>query len=308
MQWQLQQLEKLSNALSSDEVLSMLNFGQEVLLDDMRRTEHHCRSLELPEHRLARGVLEGPKFQHWFAADEPSALMLESGPDLNILGRASALSYVSILVLEKLVDQEPAIAICHFCRRHLSSVDDCCGPQGMMRGLISQLLRKFPNLDLSFASSGRQFREQLESYHLDALCEFFRKVVERLPQDAVLFCIVDSVDCFERQEWVETCRVAMRGLQDMTHDFSAGATFKLLITSPVRSRYVSKIFTARQRVLLTGTGTSRDDPTERELERSGRSKRETRASGAWVPAGHDGISEDDLSDSDFSSISEQPRE
>jgi hypothetical protein len=97
----------------------------------------------------------------------------------------------------------------------------------------------------------------------------------------------------------------IREIQDILHEYEFGPVFKLLVTSPVRSRYVGRTFTPQCRLLLSGDDTAgRNDPTEREMTMGARRPR-ARESNAFrslrnmFPAGIEDSSEG-LSDSDFS--------
>jgi len=282
----------------------MLGVSAEVPIEDHRRIHRRCQSSEPSDDQIARGIIEGPGFREWLCTDDSSALFIEGGPVLDFYGHAS-LPLMSCLAIKYLEGKEPAVAIYHFCKRHLSPKDPIQGPQGMMRSLICQILRLFQSqVDLGFTSGGR-YREQLESHNLHILCDCFAQVVKQLPVETVLFCIIDSIDRFERHEWADDCRYMIRELQDILHEYECGPVFKLLVTSPTRSRYIKGTFTARDRLLLSGDGFGgRHDPTEREMSRGTRrpKARESdsfRSLSNMFPEGVE-ASSDDLSESEYS--------
>lgn len=302
---QLKRLQEVASGLTHADLLDILNVNAEAPIEDFRRIHRACQSVEPSDSQIAQGIFEGARFKEWLSADDSAALFIEGGPALAFHGRFASLSLMSCLVIECLEGKEPAISIHHFCRRHISSKDSIQGPQGMMRSLICQVLRLFHNqVNLSFTSS-RRYREQLESHNLHILCDCFANVVKQLPADTVLFCIIDSIDCFEKHEWAEDCRFMIREIQDILHEYEYGPVFKLLLTSPVRSRYVGGTFTSHCRLLLSGDGSSgRNNPTEREMSMGAR-RPKARESNAFrtlrhmFPAEMEESSEG-LSDSDFS--------
>ncbi|KAI1630225.1 hypothetical protein EDD37DRAFT_645943 [Exophiala viscosa] len=302
---QIKSLQKAASGLTQADMFDILNVNAETRIEDFRHIHRACQSLDPSDSQIAQGIIEGARFKQWLSADESGALFIEGGPALTFHGRFASLSLMSCLVIECLEGKAPAISIHHFCRRHTSSKDSLQGPQGMMRSLICQVLRLFDDqVDLSFAFS-RRHREQLESHSLQMLCDCFANVVKQLPADTVLFCIIDSIDCFEKHEWAEDCRLMIRELQDILHEYEYGPVFKLLVTCPVRSRYVGGTFTSQCRLSLSGDGSAgRNDPTEREMSMGTRRPR-ARESDAFrslrnmIPAGMEESSED-LSDSDFS--------
>ena len=233
---QIKGLQQVTNGLTSGDLLEILNVNAEAPIEDFRRIHRACQLVEPSDSQIAKGIFEGPRFKEWVSADDSAALFIEGGPTLAFYGCFASLSLTSCLVIECLQGKAPAITIHHFCRPHASPKDSIPGPQGMMRSLICQVLQLLPkDANLSFTTSIR-YRKPLESYNLHTLCECFANVVKQLPADTVLFCVIDSIDCFEQPEWAEDCWFAIREIQDILHDHDDGPVFKLLVTSPHRSR------------------------------------------------------------------------
>ena len=259
---QIEMLEKAATSLSQDDLLDILSVSADSAIQDLRQTFRACQ--DLSASHIARGIIEGRVFKEWLSTDASSALLIEGGLSSASYGRNTPMSLMSSAVIESLHDKDPAVAIYFFCGSHTSSKDSIRGPHGMMRSLICQILRSFL-VDLDFISS-RRYREQLESFNLHALCNCFGKLVKRLPMDSVLVCIIDGICFFEKKEWAEDCQNAIRDLQDIADDDELGAVFKLLITSPSRSRYVGSTWPAQQRLLLPADDLSgRGGPTERQI-------------------------------------------
>jgi hypothetical protein len=302
---QLKRLQKATSGLTQADLLDILSVHAEAPIEDLRRIHRACQSVESSDYQIAQGIFEGTKFREWLTADDSAPLFIEGGPAFSFHGRFASLSLMSCLAVECLEGKESAISIHHFCRRHISSKDPVQGPSGMMRSLICQVLRLFHNqVDLGFMST-RRYREQIESHNLHILCDCFANVIKQLPADTVLFCIVDSIDCFERHEWAEDCRFMIREIQDLLYEYDCGPVFKLLVTSPVRSRYVGGTFNSQCRLLLSGDGSGgRNNPTEREMSKGAR-RPKAKESDAFrslrnmFPAEMEDSSEG-LSDSDFS--------
>lgn len=271
---QIEMLEKAATSLSQDDLLDILGVSADSPIQDLRRIIRAGQSTELSASHIAKGIIEGQKFKDWLSTDASAALFIEGGSSSASHGRNTPISLMSSVVIESLHDKEPAVAIYFFCGSHTSSKDSIKGPQGMMRSLICQILRLF-SVELDFISS-RRYREQLQSLNLHTLCDCFGKLVKRLPMDTVLICIIDSICFFEKKEWAENCRKAVNDLQDLADDDELGAVFKLLITSPSRSRYVGGTLPSQCRLLLQEDDSNgRDGPTERQI--SMRARRPARA-------------------------------
>lgn len=298
---QVKRLQLQISGLTQPDLLNILGVDGESHIEDYRRVHRACQSIEPSDSQIAQAIIGGPTFQGWVSADDSAAIFVEGGPALGFHGCLASLSLMSCLVIEHSVGQEPAILIHHFCRRHIASKDPIQGPQGMMRSLTSQVLRFFDNqVDLKFNFSHRD-REQLESHNLQTLCSCFANVVKQLSPDMVLMCIIDSIDCFERREWAEDCKFMIKEIQDLLYEYDYGPVFKLLITSPARSRCVGGLFKPQHRLLLSNDGFGRNTPTEREKSMAAR-RPKARESNTFrslrnmLPTAVDGSSEE-LSDS-----------
>jgi hypothetical protein len=266
---QIEMLQKAATSLSQDDLLDILDVSADSPIQDLRRIIRAGQSTELSASHAAKGIIESKRFKDWLSTDASAALFIEGSSSLASYGRNTPMSLVSSVVIENLHDKEPAIAIYFFCGSHTSLKDPIKGPHGMMRSLICQILRLF-SVNLDFISS--RYHKQLQSLNLHTLCDCFGKLVRRLPVDTVLFCIIDSICFFEKKEWAEGCRKAVNDLQDLADDDELGAVFKLLITSPLRSRYVGGALPSQCRLLLPADGLNgRDGPTER--QRSMRARR-----------------------------------
>lgn len=121
-------------------------------------------------------------------------------------------------------------------------------PQGLVRSLLAQLVQEF-KFDLSIIPL-RRAREQLQARQLRFLCELFVGLIQQIPADATIFCIIDGIRDFELKEWKDDCIKAVTMLRDLVHDDRVEATFKLLILSPTRTKYVAQEFPRCERLCL----------------------------------------------------------
>lgn len=301
---QIDRLERAAASLSPDELLDMLDVSARSPIQDLQRIIRAGQSTDISADHIAKGIIEAGMFTDWLSAGISAALFIEGRSSLDHYGRNTPMSIMSSTVIEHFGDKEPAVAIHFFCGPHTSSTDTMRGPHGMMRSLICQTLRLFP-VKLDFISS-RRYSEQLQILDFPTLCDCFVKIVKRLPADAVLICIIDSICFFENKEWAENCREAVNDLQDLVYDDGLSPLFKLLITSPLRSRYVADTFAPECRMLLQGdNSTGRRGPTERQIsmmaQRFAKPKESDLLQSLRAKSGPDSEMEghcDDLSDSD----------
>ena len=269
LKMQIEMLQRAATSISKDDLLDMLGVSANSPVEDLQHALRAGQSIDLSATHIAQGIIEGETFRGWLSTDASAALFIEGGLSSASNGRNTPMSLLSSMVIKSLHDKEPAVTIYFFCGSHTSSRDSIKGPHGMMRSLICQILRLF-SVNLDFIST-RRYSEQLQSLNLHTLCDCFVKLVKRLPMDNVLVCIIDSICFYENTEWVEDCQKAIHDLRDLADDDEVGPVFKLLITSPLRSRYIAGTWQAQDRLLVPMDDLSgRGGPTERQISRRDR--------------------------------------
>ncbi|KAK6374550.1 hypothetical protein LTR64_002661 [Lithohypha guttulata] len=266
---QIQELERAANALTLDDMLEILDIGREHPLFDSRKI---LRSTpEVSQSELALSITTDDAFREWQAADTSAELFIETQLSSVSSRHVSAVSLVSSNLVQSLQDRPEATVIYFFCGHHTAMSDAMRGPSGMMRSLITQILRLCP-VRLDFVSV--RLRQQLELLNFRALCETFTRLVRQFPVTTVLSCIVDSISFFEGHDIVQDCKSAVEVLQDLVYNPELGALLLLLVTSPTR------MFPSECRLsIMNDDLVGRNRATERRLSEAGIRARETNHSG-----------------------------
>jgi len=268
----IKELEKAAVALTQDDLLEILDVSRDLPLFDFRKVDR--ADPDLSDSHVALGISTDHKFKEWQAQELSATQILFVETQMATLStrHVSAVTLVSFHLIASLHDQPEATVVYFFCGQHTSSTDTAQGPKGMMRSLISQLLHVC-QVRLDFVSL--RLRQQLERLDLKGLCECFSRIVKRLPATTVLFCIVDSINYFERRDWLDETTHIIDILQDLVDDSELEARLLLLMTSPIRTRHISNMFPPEARLSIRGedsTGT-RSHMTERQLAEASRRPR-----------------------------------
>lgn len=256
-----------SKTLRSEDLLEILGVHRNHPECDLRRILRRA-SPEDDSDQVALGITKGQKFSRWHSRVESAALFIEGS-----LPSASDCDVpFTSLVSSCFVDSVKSHAMCiyFFCGHHTRSIpntsDSFSSPSAMMRSLITQIIRE-SKMEINFI--GHYLRSKLEVLDFRALCNCFKLFIENLPMETVLFCIIDGVSSFERREWSDDCRKAIDDLQDLTYDAGMNTIFKLLVTSPSRTRKIGNSFKIEERLQLDSDDwhdrDGRDFPTEREM-------------------------------------------
>lgn len=133
-------------------------------------------------------------------------------------------------------DQDPfkgarVLTLWHFCAEHKHLNDPNAGPIGLLRSLLAQLPTPWPCFDPTIAGRLRNF----DNSSVDDLKDTLVFLVEQLPPNVIVFCILDDITTLERQAWEEDAIKVVDALISVTNVRSQ-CVFKLLMTSPTKSR------------------------------------------------------------------------
>lgn len=276
MEKQIKGFQEATYGIPEADLLDILDINENTVWSDFHTVAKRRQNVEAIDYDFAKGVYQGERFNEWLSGDS-AALFLESFGVQAFHGRFSPLSVVTCSIIEQMKTDVSTKCIYHFCHLHTSPTDSAPGPSGMLRSLTSQLLRLFPKQTSLGFTSGRRYRDELQSWNIGFLCDCFSNVLKQLTPDANIICVIDGIDCFEKHRWAEDCRRMMRDLLDIVHEDDISPIFKLLVTSPVRSRYAGPMFPVENRFQLTeSTSGGRENPTEREILMSMRRPRAER--------------------------------
>lgn len=252
----VQQFEQASSALSVTDLLDILALPNTHPDGDLQQAFLRIDP-NGGEAELALKVNSGQVFKEWQGEDEAPPLFIEGGlPPSN--RRSTALGIISSTLIKSQEGSPCATSIYYFCGMHDNTQDSICGPQGLLRSLVGQILQKF-DVNLDFISM--LSRPLIEKLNIRALCDCFAKLVKQLPARTVLFCIIDGVSFFETALWANDTAKVIGDLRALAYDSDVGAIFKLLVTSPRRSKFVASIFEPETRLTVGDTrrhGSERD--------------------------------------------------
>lgn len=177
-------------------------------------------------------------FQRWIMNNNADLILIEGRFERHF-GKTSPISYFCAHLVYKLSEQQPptTLTLHFFCGQHVAASQDLRGPRGLMRSLISQFLRVWPRVSLdNWVPSG--FSGNNESISMESLCHLFKFVTKQIPPHYTLLCIIDDITQLERDEWKTDYRAIMRMLEAMVKSTDTWLRFKVLITSPGRSKWL----------------------------------------------------------------------
>ncbi|KAK4187375.1 hypothetical protein QBC35DRAFT_234990 [Podospora australis] len=216
---------------------TLLNVKQGHEEQDLAYVRRQDSEFDTKSKSAAAQVFVNPNFQRWMTTCDPDIVHIEGRLE-RLHGKTSPISYFCAGLVEAFKTQPTATVVLHFfCGQHVSSNDQLRGPQGLMRSLTVQALRAWPMVSLEGLHLGA-FERNYESMPLEYLCDLFKLVVGQVPTSYTVYCIIDDISWLEREDWIEDYWGIMTMLQHLVKGDFSDARFKVLLTSPGRSKWL----------------------------------------------------------------------
>ena len=174
-------------------------------------------------------------FQAWMASGQSKSLLVDGNAG-SAAERVSAMTVVCALLAHSLPSENAGI-ITYFCGLHTDPTDTLGGPCGILRAILAQVIHYY-GVNLEFVDSEEY--DDFQRFDLRRLCIYLEVSIKKLPAGVVLFCMIDGISLYEKDGWLEGTCYALEIICDLTRDTEVSATFKLLVTSPLASRYMAR--------------------------------------------------------------------
>ena len=223
--------------LKSRKLRRILRHDPEAAQLDVKRMLSAGRVFNLHEQERTEYLMASSRFKQWLTSRYSEVLLVNGNVDTS--NRCSPISFACGLLVSSLGSFPSTITISFFCALHTDSNDPETGSRMMLASLVCQLLEKYQHFDLSFLAADQKY--DLQDHELNTLCRLFEKLLRQLPEGQLVFCMVDGVSYYEyRDRRADTGKV-LTLLTALTEDEKLKAIFKLMISSPTTSRYVSDV-------------------------------------------------------------------
>ncbi|OBT53466.1 hypothetical protein VE04_05390 [Pseudogymnoascus sp. 24MN13] len=155
----------------------------------------------------------------------------------------SGLSLFCSSFAQALEDGAPRfIPLIFFCGLHTDPYTDWhTGGRAVIQNFICQLLCQFEFDTRSFASE-KLDEHLIQLGDIGELRRLFQWLVGKLPQAAVLFCVIDGVGYYEREEFEQDIGFVVEKLLRISAEKKTQAGVKILLTSSNRTTYIRQPF------------------------------------------------------------------
>lgn len=242
--------------LEPNKLLEMLDVPPEALSQDLDCVVRQGLHLSPAEQGQAQSLMKTDRFWMWLTSMDSDMLYVGGSlmdPSQHQL-RISSISAVCATIVASIAHTNAdATALHYFCGLHVSSNDALKGPQGLMRCLTSRLLVELqgkydvvPNLAFLDGSC----IERLQYHSVEQLCDLFCRILMQFQSNSTIYCIIDGICWFERQEMLEDLFKAVQSIHAMVDDPGKRGTLKVLLTSPFRSRHIAHSLDMHRKITL----------------------------------------------------------
>jgi hypothetical protein len=193
-------------------------------------------------------LFENRVFREWLGRSGSARLLVHG--DFRVPHDISPLSAIcTILSFTFRSLGENTIGLVFFCGQH-QAWNESQGASAMIRSLIAQLMTQF---NFGHVSPSQRFSLQdLDGDNIHILCDLFALLVQQLPPNTRVFCLIDGISLYEKDIYLEEMSVAIMNMVKMVDQSldRPGPTFKLLITSPQATSQVRRVFDSEFAPLL----------------------------------------------------------
>lgn len=212
------------------DVFAFLDYTPETVADDLAASFAAGRASGPTQKDRVNLVLKSPELIEWLAKSTSAALLINGHSELEFI---SPMSHLCAFLAEALKKQSIPGAT-YFCGLRCSA-DAEVSARDLVKSLIGQLMSRF-DFDLSFVKGKRKKLGRLKG-----LFWLLQELLERLPENTVLFWIIDGVSYFESSKRVADTQRVFEELLRITR-VNTGLVLKLLVTSPYRSCEVAQLW------------------------------------------------------------------
>jgi len=242
--------------LTLEELLGTLDVPHLQSTNDLGQILRQSKVFDSAAKMHAAALLQTEQCRRWLSVYASELLHVDGHLDASRFGKTSPISHMCAVLVEVLQGPGKNITLHFFCGQHVASNDDLRGPAGLIRSLLTQLtlavLQRWPQAKADWISLGGVSGHS-QTIRVGDLCHAFLQLLEKIPDHLTVYCVIDGISWFERDEWAEEYFGVVGMLRTGASDETRGPSFKLLMTSPTRSgREMRESLRPHQHVALSG--------------------------------------------------------
>jgi hypothetical protein len=211
---------------------------------DIQRVLNSAADVTYSDRGRAQQTIQTRLFRNWMLSTHSAKLLVHG--DFDHPAKISPFSILAGTVSQGFRSSARIISLVFFCGQHLYN-DEHHGGTAMIRSLFAQLLRQFPLP--TFQPLSDLHPHNIDAFDISQLHHLFVHLVHQLPSNTTVFCIIDGINEYEREEYLHGMDDVVFALMGLV-DEGSRASFKLLLLSPRPTVEVRKAFDNEPETLL----------------------------------------------------------
>lgn len=222
--------------ITPQELLDWIDTPDLAFHDLERITERSRVLVPIYEQARAEQLVQARQVKEWIASPTSAQLLVHGAYESRRY--VSGLSLFCSSLVRSLADRAPRfIPLIFFCGLHVDDrTDEYTGGLAIIQSLICQLICQY---DFDTRMLSHEVSEELiQLGDIDELCSLFGWLVRQLPRYVVLFCLIDGIVYYEREEFEGDMGLVLVSILKISVDQSNRAAVKVLVTSPTKTTSV----------------------------------------------------------------------
>ncbi|KAL1857622.1 hypothetical protein Daus18300_010262 [Diaporthe australafricana] len=227
--------------LTPNELLTCIGIPEILAKDLQHLAEKRKIQVSTQEQARAEQLIRTSEIREWLTGPTSSQLLVHGNYDRRAY--ISGLSLFCMSLTHTLAERAPRfIPLTFFCGIHTEPLRDAhTGGRALIQSFIHQLLCQF-DFNSGSIPMAPEALDGVQQGDLGALCRLFELLVHMLPNTVALFCLVDGVVYYERDEFRDDLERVLMTILQLSDQAGAQAPVKVLLTSPTRTAVVRQPF------------------------------------------------------------------
>jgi hypothetical protein len=239
--------------LSPMQLFQCLNVSPRSIIDDVDIVLQQIGRIDASAQAQAQQLLSSQEFFRWIGPSRTETLYVQGNLRVANSARISVLSAVCATLSLNLSKNTDSVVLVVMCGLHEASNEPIGGPKGLIRSLIAQLLLAGLDLKLDFIST-RSYSRLIKAHDLRSLAQTLRCLIESLPCNLTVVCILDGLTQFESSPWLAELEEVVYTLNEIIRNRVLRPVVKLLVTTPfANSLHLGNLIQAHQTLTLRPT-------------------------------------------------------
>lgn len=247
---------RMIQRVAKSDLLDALRVEPDDITRGLRLVLQQAFRMDHTSQARAAWLLETPSFRNWISTAHSSLLLVDGM--LSGVEKISSMSVLVASVAARLFENSLAVPTYFFCGINLESDIKLGTPEGpnlMLQSLIVQMLlsESMSEPEWNMTKSDRLFSAVSEC-DLDALWEVFWVLSRQLPRECTVFCLLDGISWYEKDQWIEDLRWLVSKFQSVVQQGVEGPAIKILMTSPNMSMDIRRQIDPASQLVNLGAG------------------------------------------------------